>query len=218
MLTHLFLDLDDTIYSPDSGIWEAVAERISQFMIEKVGMTADQTRRLREEYFRDYGTTLSGLIENYQTDPHSYMTFVHAVPIEDLLDPDPSLHQLLTAITLKKVVFTNAHRAHCMRVLSALGISGTIDQIIDYFSVAPANKPDLSAYSRAMELAGCEDPSQAIMVDDQVRNLLPAHDLGMKTVLVNSEDGADQLDLQVRDIKEFLETHLPNLLERENDA
>jgi putative hydrolase of the HAD superfamily len=218
MLTHLFLDLDDTLYSPQSGIWEAVGERISQFMIDMVGMSVDRTSHLREEYFRSYGTTLSGLIANHQTDPHVYMAFVHDVPIEEMLDPDPQLQRLLEAIDLKKIIFTNADRAHSMRVLSALGIEGTIDQIVDYFSVAPSNKPELSAYSKALELCNCKDPSQAIMVDDQVRNLIPARELGMKTVLVNGKEGADQLDLQVADIKAFLELHLPSLLERAQNA
>jgi FMN phosphatase YigB (HAD superfamily) len=39
-----------------------------------------------------------------------------------------------------------------------------------------------------MRLAGESDPRQCIYLDDSPRNLAPAHDLGMFTILVGQED------------------------------
>jgi putative hydrolase of the HAD superfamily len=187
-------------------------------MVDAIGIPLDQANRLREEYFRNYGTTLNGLIANYQTDPQEYMAYVHDIPTEDMLAPDPDLKRLLEQIRMKKVIFTNADRAHSERVLSALGVNGLIDQIVDYFSIAPSNKPELSAYSRALTLAECEQAACSIMVDDQVRNLIPAQELGMKTVLVNPQVQSNQFDWQVANIKQFLSSQFASPEDPESDA
>lgn len=190
----LLLDLDDTVYPPSSGVWELIGERINRFMIEVVGIDAEQAPALRRLYFERYGTSLNGLRLHHGVDPFDYLRFVHDLPLEDYLAPDPSLRRMLEGLAIPAVIFTNADAAHARRVLSALGVADLVDRFIDIVALEWVNKPQPEAYRRAMKICGQDDPAACIVVDDQPRNLMPAAALGMGTVLVGSSDRLDGID------------------------
>lgn len=207
----LFLDLDDTLYPGTSGVWQAIGVRIREYMIQRVGIAPEQADRLRGTYLDAYGTTLNGLVANFHVDPQDYLDFVHDIPVEQLLSPDPPLRQMLASLNQRKIVFTNANRRHADRVLERLGIADVIDAIADLFALEMTNKPEAAAYRRAMALAGEPDPTACVIVDDMLRNLVPARRLGMTTVLVSPDDVHAPVDRRIADIHE-LTTALPELL------
>ncbi|HMK07684.1 MAG TPA: pyrimidine 5'-nucleotidase [Anaerolineales bacterium] len=190
----LLLDLDDTLYPASSGLWEAIGDRINRFMVEHVGIEPERAPGLRRFYFEHYGTSLNGLIRNHGIDPYAYLRFVHDLPLADYLAPDPQLRFMIENLAIAPVIFTNADTAHARRVLTVLGISDLIDQVIDIIALDWINKPEVAAYRRALELCHQPDPRQCLVVDDQLRNLAPASDLGMGTVLVGRLTSADGVD------------------------
>jgi len=180
----VFLDLDDTLYPHGNGVWHAIGDRITLFLIDRLGLTEAQAIELRSRYFERYGTTLNGLRIHHQVDPADYLSFVHDLPLESFLQPDPALREMLSNLRVQRVVFTNADRAHAERVLAALGIAECISAIIDIYALEFANKPELASYQRALSLAGSPAPEACVLVDDMPRNLYPATGLGMTTVYV----------------------------------
>ncbi len=207
----VFLDLDDTLYPPDSGVWHAIGERIVGYLTNHLSLSERQAIALREEYTRRYGTTLKGLIENHAVEPQGYMDYVHDLPVSQMLSPDPALRRMLAALPQDIYIFTNADQSHAGRVTDALGITSEIDGIIGYFEMAPHNKPDLGAYQKALELAGRIDPSRCILADDQLVNLEVAARIGMMTVLVGNGQPARPSHLQISRITDLLKG-LPDLL------
>ncbi len=207
----LFLDLDDTLYPGTSGVWQAIGVRIREYMIQRVGIPLDDADRLRGSYLETYGTTLNGLVANFHVDPHDYLDFVHDIPVEEMLNPDPCLRQMLASLPQRKVLFTNASRRHADRVLRRLGIADVIDAIADLFALEMTNKPEVAAYRRVMALAGEPDPTACVIVDDMLRNLIPAGRLGMTTVLVSHDDRHAPVDRRIASIHE-LTAALPELL------
>lgn len=183
-LRTLLLDLDDTLYPAGNGLWEAIGDRINQFIIEKVGVPPAEASALRERYFREYGTSLNGLRIHHAVDPHEYLAFVHDVPLESFLEPDPHLRSALQRLALTPTIFTNANLQHARRVLSRPGVEDLVGQIIDIEALDWRNKPDPQAYRRALVLCHEADTSATVVVDDQPRNLATASALGMKTILV----------------------------------
>lgn len=183
----LFLDLDDTLYPHGNGVWHAIGDRITQFMVERLGLTQVEAVRLRQHYFARYGTTLNGLRIHYQIDPADYLGFVHDIPLADYLLPDRELQTMLESLQVQRVVFTNADRGHAERVLGALGIGDCVARIIDIYALEFVNKPEPASYLRAMELSGCPRAEACVLVDDMPRNLYPAAGLGMTTVYVGPE-------------------------------
>lgn len=180
----LFLDLDDTLYPHGNGVWHAIGDRITLFLMDRLGLTETDAIDLRRQYFEQYGTTLNGLRIHHQIDPADYLEFVHAIPLERYLQPDPALRQMLTGLRVQRVVFTNADRAHAERVLRALDLADCFSSIIDIYALEFTNKPELAAYLRALALVGSPDPEACVLVDDMPRNLYPASGLGMTTVYV----------------------------------
>ncbi len=184
MLRVVLFDLDDTLYAQATGLWPAIGHRITLYLIERMGLRADEAARVRKAYFDHYGTTLNGLLHEHDIDPEDYLAFVHDVPLERYLEPSPQLSQMLARLSLRKVIFTNADAPHARRVTERLGIAEHFERIVDVHSLNFFAKPDRRAYETVLALVGAP-PTECVFVDDAVRNLVPAHDLGMTAVLVS---------------------------------
>jgi len=201
--TTLFLDLDDTLYPHTSGLWEAVGGRIQSFIEVRLNLSAEDASYLRAQYLAQFGTTLNGLMHNHQIDPMEYLDYVHDVPVENLIRPDPELQTMLASITIPRVIFTNAYLDYTIRVLKQLGISNLIDQVIDILTLEFSNKPDPEAYLRALALVGNPPSETCLLVDDRYPNLSTATEFGMTTVLVGDgilEGTVDYTIEQIHDL------------------
>ncbi len=184
MLRFGLFDLDDTLYAAQSGLWTAIGHRIDRYLVERVGLAADSIHTVRREYFETYGTTLNGLRALHPVDPQEYLDFVHDLPLEDYLQPNPALDAMLTRLPVEKVIFTNADAPHAQRVMARLGIAHHFQTIIDIQALAYANKPEPRAYQMVLDRLGAAG-HECFFVEDAPRNLQPARLLGMLTVLVS---------------------------------
>lgn len=207
----IFFDLDDTLYPPTSGVWDAIGARINLYMVERIGLDPFEATRLRRKYFIEHGTTLNGLIHYYQVDPEDYMSFVHDIPIEQYLTKNTCLQKQLDEMPQKRIVMTNASYQHALRVLNVLEIIDQFDLILDLFSLDLLNKPNQEAYEIAMRLADVDSPTHCLYVDDQERNLVPAKALGMTTVLAHSPSLMHQEDFSISEITQLVEV-VPGLV------
>ncbi|MGA2112733.1 MAG: pyrimidine 5'-nucleotidase [Anaerolineales bacterium] len=198
--TDILLDLDDTLYPHTSGVWQAIGERIDQFMIERCAIPPSQVVRLRSEYFYSFGTTLNGLRVHYGIDPFEYLRYVHDIPLELYLQPDPRLEKMLSRLPQRKTIFSNSDEGHTRRVLRRLGIENLFDRIVDIVALDFVNKPNPDAYRTALRLLGFPRPRQCVLVDDQVRNLAPARDQGWITVWVGQGQAGEGVDYHIEQI------------------
>ncbi|MEW5827491.1 MAG: pyrimidine 5'-nucleotidase [Chloroflexota bacterium] len=193
MLTTIFFDLDDTLYPASSGLWMEIKERMNVYMRERMGFPPEQIPYLREKYFREYGTTLRGLMAYHQVDEADFLAFVHDLPLDRYLSPDPGLRAMIESLPTRNLVFTNADSGHAGRVIAALGLDGVFASIVDVVAVAPYCKPNPEAFGIAMRLAGESDPSRCLMIDDQLRTVKAARDLGMLSLLI-ADRPSDEAD------------------------
>lgn len=193
----LFFDLDDTLYLPTSGIWEAIGDRMVQYMVTKLDIPQNSAPTERERLFRTHGTTMRGLVAEYHIDETNFLEYVHDIPIQQYLSKDLVLRTILEQYSQRKVIFTNADTGHANRVLNALGIEDQFEQIIDIRSIKPWCKPLPQAFAKAMELAKISDPARCVMIDDALRNLVTAHDFGLYTIQVGAEEIIEPVDAAV---------------------
>jgi pyrimidine 5'-nucleotidase len=211
--TTLFFDLDNTLYSSRSGLWEAIAERMSRYMLERLAMPENEIPALRRKYFLKYGTTLRGLQIHHQVDADEYLAYVHALNVTDYLSPQPELRRIIESLPQKRWIFTNADAAHAGRVLKALDLEGCFAGIIDIHSINFACKPEPGAYQSALELADEAESKRCVILDDTLANLVGAKRLGFYTVFVGSGHSPDgQVDLTLADL-ESLPQAMPELWE-----
>lgn len=200
----MFVDLDETLYPKNNGVWEAISEKINSYLITKLELSLDQAIALRQKYYKAYGTTLQGLQKFHAIDAAEYLEYVHDVPIEELLLPSPKLRSVLRSIMIRKIIFTNASRSHAERVLQRLNLSDLFNQIIDIRALNFVNKPHPQAYQRALKLSGDPNPLRCVLIDDQLQNLIPAKALGMTTILIG-EGNSHKVDHTVASIEEMSE-------------
>lgn len=180
----MFFDLDDTLYPPETGIWGAIRERMNQYMLDILHIPRAQVSALRHFYFETYGTTLRGLQRHYNVDAADFLAYVHDLPIEDILQPDPALRTFLLDIPQRRFIFTNADHRHALRVINSLGIQDCFEDVIDVIAMDFHCKPEEDAYRIALRCAGNPLPQECVYLDDAARNLLPAQRMGFYTILI----------------------------------
>jgi len=175
-------DLDNTLYPPHSNLFAQVDQRMGAFIADLLGIDVVEAKRLQKDYYRDYGTTLRGLMTVHGIDPHDFLAFVHDID-HSPIEPDPALGSALSLLEGRKFVLTNGSRAHAEKIIGKLGIEGHFEDLFDIIAADFEPKPARPPYDRFVARHGI-DPARAAMFEDLPRNLTVPKTLGMQTVLV----------------------------------
>jgi len=192
--TTIFFDLDDTLYPSTSGLWPMLKQRMTRYMIERLKIPENDVPRLRETYFRKYGTTLRGLQANHAVDVQDYLAYVHDVPLDEYIRPDPVQQSVLSGLSTRNLIFTNADANHARRVLRTLMIEDYFVGIIDVNRMEPYCKPSPEAFGLAMQASGESDPARCMMLDDLPHTTRAARDFGWYSVLFGASDPGTDAD------------------------
>ncbi|MGE5506521.1 MAG: pyrimidine 5'-nucleotidase, partial [Actinomycetota bacterium] len=163
--------------------------RMRQFIAERLGMELDEAFRLQKRYYREFGTTLRGLMLCNAIEPDAFLDYVHDIDCT-VLDAAPRLDAVLARLPGRKLVFTNGSERHAVNVLTRLGIGHHFEAIFDIAAAHYVPKPDPSVYT-AMLGRHDVDARGAAMVEDIHRNLVPAAAIGMTTVWVRQDGHPD---------------------------
>ncbi|WP_374373953.1 pyrimidine 5'-nucleotidase [Dongia sp.] len=185
-------DLDNTLYPGSCRLFDQVQVKIRQFIRGHLGLDEAGALDLQKRYFREHMTTLRGLMINDGVDPHAFLGYVHDVDLSGV-QADPALDRAIAALPGRKVIFTNGSVPHATRILEKVGIGDHFDGIFDIVASDFIPKPDMGVYRRLCGAYAIE-PETAVMIDDMPRNLVPAHTLGMTTVLIQDGDVFATLD------------------------
>ena len=211
----LFFDLDDTLYPSSSGLWDAIRQRMNEYMQGVIDLPMPEIASLRNSYLENYGTTLRGLQAHYDVDADDYLDYVHDLPLEKYILPDPGLRMLLLSLPQKRWIFTNSDANHANRVLSILGINDCFSGIIDIRVIDFACKPDKIAFQRALAFTSDDDPTQCVLFDDSLHNLSTAGEMGFFTVLVGKNGQEPSVDRTISSLHE-LRACMPELWQNNN--
>jgi putative hydrolase of the HAD superfamily len=193
----LFFDLDDTLYPPTTGLWDAIRARMEIYLNQRLNIPWEEIPVLRQQLYANYGTTLRGLQAVRHIDALDYLNFVHNVPLENYLTPDPAVRSMLLSLPQRKYIFTNADANHARRVLSFLQLDGIFEDIIDIVYIDPYCKPMQEAFQLALQKAGEPDPHVCAFVDDAPRNLVSAHKLGFYAIRIGSAEPSLDWDASI---------------------
>jgi pyrimidine 5'-nucleotidase len=202
MLKLILFDLDDTLYPRSANLMLEISARINQYLVDKVGVPADQAAALRTHFRGTYGTALRGLMEEgYMLDVEDYFQYVHDIELHGRIDPDPELRRMLLDIPLRRAILTNSNIEHAERILGHMAIRDCFERVIDIRALNFRNKPTPESYTLTMEMLGVQ-AREVIFVEDSPMNTAPAKIIGMTTVLVDCppSDEADYFISSVMDV------------------
>jgi putative hydrolase of the HAD superfamily len=187
-------DLDNTLYPPHVNLFAEIDARMRGFIAKVLGLPLNEAFALQKRYFREFGTSLRGLMENHGLDPAPFLAHVHDIDITALA-PNPRLDAVLARLSGRKIVFTNASTRHAERVMERLGIGHHFEAVFDIVATGYRPKPEPGAYRKLIDRYAFS-PHAAVMVEDMARNLRPAAELGMTTVWIRNTSEHGTVDAE----------------------
>lgn len=215
-LSHIrawIFDLDNTLYPASADLFGLMDKRMTAYVARTLGIDdMAEAYRTQKSFFQKHGTTLAGLMEVHDVDPHHYLADVHDIDLSVLAE-DAHLARLIAELPGRKLIFTNGDEPYARKVLARLGLSETFEAIHDIHASAYAPKPHEASYASMIDALGV-DPAQSVFVEDMARNLAPAKALGMTTVWLDngSEQGHDAdrsfVDHHITDLADWLHSLL----------
>jgi putative hydrolase of the HAD superfamily len=177
-------DLDNTLYPADCRLFAQVDQKMGEFVARYLGVPFEYARHLQKSYYRQFGTTLTGLMKVHRMDPKPFLDYVHDLDLSGLAE-HPRLAAAIERLPGRKLIFTNGSRAHAERVAGKLGLLPLFEDIFDIVAADYVSKPTPACYDAFLKAHGV-DAGRSAMFEDMPHNLEAPHALGMTTVLVRS--------------------------------
>ncbi len=211
---HWIFDLDNTLYPAACDLFSQIDVKMGAFISQHLGIDRIDARKLQKHYYREHGTTLAGLMANDGIHPDVFLDFVHDIDVTPI-PPSPDLRFALSKLPGQRLVYTNGSVKHAENVMDRLGITDLFDGVYDIIAADYRPKPDPEPYKDFVKIFDVE-PNRAVMVEDIARNLEPAHEMGMSTVLIRTAryDAAADEDDHIHHIADDLLDWLQGVLWR----
>ena len=184
-ITTWVFDLDNTLYPPSMRLFDQIEVKMTDWVMAALQVDRARADHLRAHYWQTYGTTLAGLMTEHGVDPGPYLTDVHDIDFS-ILTPEPALGAAIAALPGRKIIYTNACVPYAEKVVAARGLGGLFDAIYGVEDADFHPKPEAQAFATVFARDGL-DPTLAAMFEDDARNLLVPHQLGMRTIHVAPE-------------------------------
>ncbi len=204
-------DLDNTLYSADSGIFQQVHKLMGEFISNNLNMDMTEAKKLQTKYYKQHGTTLRGLMDNHGIDPDHFLDEVHRLDYS-IVDSNKMLNQELQKLEGRKIIYTNANKKHVIDVLDRIDLTDFFDEIFDIKMANYIPKPELKPYEQIIDLFNI-NPGTSAMFDDIAKNLVPAKKVNFTSIWIDAgyenfsddvEASKEYLDFQTRDLSLFL--------------
>ncbi|WP_342078732.1 pyrimidine 5'-nucleotidase [Yoonia sp. SS1-5] len=196
-------DLDNTLYHPSADLFGQMNKTFAAYVMRITGLDAAGAHDRCVAYWKSHGSTLVGLMQDHDVDPHDFLAKVHDIDISHL-EPDPALAARIKALPGRKIVYTNGSHNHAKRVLAARGLSLSFDAVYGVEQAGFRPKPSAGAFEAVFATDGIA-PKRAAMFEDEARNLAVPHQIGMKTVHVHdTPETGDHIHHHTSDLAAFL--------------
>jgi putative hydrolase of the HAD superfamily len=183
--TWLF-DLDDTLHNASHRAFPELNASMSAYMVTFLGMSEEESVRLRNYYWQRYGATLTGLQRHYGVKPAHFLSETHKLPgLEQHLHGHAHDLAALRRLPGRKFLMTNAPRGYAERVLAAIGLTGVFERLIcvEDMQFFGHSRPKPDARMFRIVLARLKLlPARCILVEDTLIHQKSARALGMSTV------------------------------------
>ena len=205
-------DLDNTLYSADSGIFQQVHKLMGKFIKNYLNIETKKANELQRKYYKEHGTTLRGMMDNHGVDPDYFLSEVHKLDYS-IVGSNNKLNMELKKLNGKKIIYTNANMEHVLNVLERIELSNCFDHVFDIKMANYIPKPQLTPYNHIVKKFDL-NPSKSAMFDDIAKNLVPAKNVGFTSIWIDAgyENFSDDiksskkyLDFETNDLCVFLE-------------
>lgn len=210
----IFFDTSDTLYK-NEALEKAYPDKLVELIAITKDIAKDEARQLlsdtteRLKKTEKHVTKVRAAEELGFTRPEVHeKAFCKVVP-RDYLSKDEALDTVMSQLAerYKLGIISNLNHAHMLEVFEALGLSPTWLPLMVTEDMVQAIKPAAEPFLKAIELAGCS-PTECLYVGDSPsKDMRPAKEVGMRTVLVSPDSSPEDMehaDASIRSVKEIL--------------
>ena len=110
-------DLDNTLYPASVNLFGQINIKMSNYIMKLLNVDQATAEKMRAEYWEKYGTSLAGLMQNYEIDPNDFLKVVHDIDFS-VLPKDLDLLDALNNLPGRKLVYTNGSVPYAREVLN----------------------------------------------------------------------------------------------------
>lgn len=181
-VTDWIFDLDNTLYPRHCDLFAQIDVRMTDFVSRLLETDPVSARKVQKDLYREFGTTLHGLMHHHDVDPHEFLAHVHDIDYSQL-PANPGLGELIRKLPGRKHVYTNGSTSHAENTLAALGIDLEFDTMFDIVASDFIPKPAVESFNKFITHSEIE-PGKSAMFEDIARNLEPAKKRDIATVLI----------------------------------
>ena len=200
-------DLDNTLYSADSGIFQQVHDLMGKFVSSHLDIDIEEAKIIQKNYYKQHGTTLRGMMDNHGVDPDHFLAEVHKLDYS-IVGPNHKLNEELKKIQGRKIIYTNANMQHALNVLERIELSNFFDEIYDIKMANYIPKPEMTPYKEMIKQFDIS-PQNAAMFDDIAKNLVPAKNAGFTSVWIDA--GYENFSDDIKASKKYLDYETTNI-------
>lgn len=183
-------DLDNTLYPRHCDLFSQIDVLMTSYVSELTGLDRVEARKLQKDLYRDYGTTLRGLMETRNIDPQGFLDVVHDIDYTPL-PKNPELGDMLAKLPGRRLIYTNGSVKHATDTLTAMDVDpGLFEGMFDIVASDFEPKPKAEPFAKFLKDHSVSAKTAA-MFEDLPRNLEPAKANGMVTVLITPQNTGD---------------------------
>ena len=196
-------DLDNTLYPASVDLFGQINIKMSNYIMRLLDVDEVTAEKMRAEYWKKYGTSLAGLMQNYKIDPSDFLKFVHDIDFS-VLPKDLDLVDALNNLPGRKLVYTNGTVPYAREVLKYRGLLNVFSEIYGIEDASYIPKPFPEAFEIIFSKAKIV-PKRSAMFEDEKRNLEVPFKLGLKTILVSDgQSNGKYVNYSIKRLSDFL--------------
>ena len=98
---------------------------MGEFIAQYLDVPFDRARYLQKNYYRQFGTTLAGLMKVHKMEPDAFLDYVHDIDLTPVPE-HPELRGRDRSAAGREAIFTAGSRRHAERVAGKIGVLASV--------------------------------------------------------------------------------------------
>jgi len=208
----IIFDMDGTLYEFAGGSYEQsalkplITENALKFIEKKLSKNRFEAEQILVGVKEKYNNQISiGLEKDYNLDRYEYFDTVWNIPAKGVVEYTPGLKEAIEELAkeYKLIIVSDAPRVWINNVLTELGVRDLFGT--DIFSGEGDDRKEFgNIFSKIVKNFGFV-PENCISVGDQIQtDIIPAKNLGMKTILLTRQESCEEADQIIETIDGLL--------------
>ncbi|MEK9771022.1 MAG: HAD-IA family hydrolase [Nitrosomonadales bacterium] len=175
--------MDDTLHKASPEIFKIINHDMTSFISNTLNLNIEESNKIRQAYWEQYGATLTGLIQNHKVNPDNFLKETHKLEkIKEGVIKNKNTILVLKKIKSKKILLTNAPRHYAKFILSKININSFFWKKICIEDNKYKPKPDMKIFQKIKKL----NFKKFIFIDDSHENIKAAKINGFYTIWINN--------------------------------